>query len=697
MPIRHLSLLAALTLWAPNRSVAQDVAAARKLATTVQLAAEEYRLGVKDGRVIAAPEVEEARLFLAEARRGVPRLPASVSETVRVNLDRLDALVARVADPDSVDSGVTRLIKTLAAELHIELDEIPAEQPSLARGRELYQSRCAMCHGLAGHGDGAQAAGLSPRPANLADPAALSGSSPLDFYRRVTVGTAGTAMAPYEHLLSSADRWAVALYASTLRLPRPSGSRVPVELRSFSTTARMSDSEVLAALGSSATEADLAAVRTLPSRTAVTMGAVFSKVRSELDSAYQLARAGRGDDARTMAMDAYLTFERVERELLAKDPALTRQIEAAFASLRDRAGSGATPRQLGGIRQDLARALERAERTIVDRPAGSSLLMQSFVILVREGLEAILIIGALMAFLVKSGNSHRRRDIHLGVGAAILMSLLTAALLETVFALSPAHQEGLEGAVMLVAAATLFYVSYWLLSRLEVAKWNRFVKGKMESALSRGSVLALASVAFLAVYREGFETVLFYKALAVSGGPGDWAPITLGVLIGGVVLAAVYVAINRFGVRLPLKPLFGVTGALLYFMAAVFAGKGVAELQEGGLLSLTPALWAPRLPALGLYPTVESLAVQGLFVVLALIGISWVIWGKPRRPESAPAPEPRRTAAPPAGRPEKELLHSIDRIEADLAEVRSELERMRERVSPEDVSDTDPARRHPHS
>lgn len=699
--MRHHRLTFALVLLASiaSRAPAQDAAAARRLANTAQLAAEEYRLGVKGGRIIAPPEVDEARLFLAEARRNASRLPAHAAATATASLDKLDAMVARVADPDSVASGVSELVTALARDLNLPLDLIPAEVPSLARGREIYQTTCATCHGATGHGDGPQAVALTPRPANLADAAALLGSSPLDFYRRITVGTAGTSMAPYEPVLPAEDRWAVALYASTLRLPRP-GGRVPAELRSFSVTARMSDAEVLAALGPAATPSELAAVRTLPSQSAVAMGVVFTAVRRQLDSAYTLARSGRADDARTMAMDAYLSFERVERELIAKDPGLTSRIEAAFSSLRTRAGLGATPQQLSAIREDLARALERAERTIVDRASPSNLFAQSFVILVREGLEAILVIGALMAFLVRTGNSHRRRDIHLGVGAAVLMSLLTAAALETVFVLSRAHQEGLEGGVMLVACATLFYVSYWLLSKLEVAKWNRFVRGKMERALSRGSALALASVAFLAVYREGFETVLFYKALAVSGGAGDWAPIAGGILAGAAVLTVVYVAINRFGVRLPLKPLFGVTGALLYYMAFVFAGKGIAELQESGALALTPVGWAPRIPAMGIYPTVESLAVQAVLILLAIIGLAWIFLVEPRRLRVTRVLVPEGSAPPladPSPPPDKELLRSIDRIEADLAEVRSELERMRDRVTPEDATGTDRVRPRPRS
>jgi high-affinity iron transporter len=697
MPQNHLrtilnyAILPGLLLGgSPVALAAQDqAAAARRLAATAQLAAQEYRLGVKNGKVVAQEEVAEARLFLAEAHRNAVRLPAAFAREVGDALDQVDNLVARTADPDSVARRVSELVNRLATSLNIALDEIPADAPSLARGREVFQSTCAVCHGRSGQGDGPQAAVLVPKPANLADAPGLRDRSPLDFYRRITVGVAGTSMAPYEHVLSTEDRWAVAAYASVLRLPSPSGE-VPAALRSFPSSARLSDAEVLAILGKDSSYGRLAAVRIQPTSpaSAVVSAEVFNRVRRELDSAYALARAGRLEDARTAAMDAYVTFEQVERELKVKDPALTARIEAAFSSLRTRTAATATPEQLAGIRQELARALETAERTLVDRLSTSNLFVQSFIILVREGLEAILVIGALMAFLVKTGNGHRRRDIHLGVGAALLMSLLTAAALETIFVLSRSHQEGLEGGVMVLAAATLFYVSYWLLSKMEVAKWNRFVKGKVEHALTRGSALALASAAFLAVYREGFETVLFYKALAVSGGAGAWAPVLGGILVGGVVLGVVYVAINRFGVRLPLKPLFGVTGALLYYMAFVFAGKGIAELQESGAVSLTPLTWAPRIPAMGIYPTAESLAVQALLVGLAVIALVWIFLVEPARLRVTQVLVPKTsTDAVPGDAPpphDKELLRSIDRIEADLAEVRSELTRMREKVKPEE-------------
>ncbi len=208
---------------------------------------------------------------------------------------------------------------------------------------------------------------------------------------------------------------------------------------------------------------------------------------------------------------------------------------------------------------------------------------------------------------------------------------------------------------MLVATGVLFYVSYWLLSKMEVVKWNHFVKSKVQDALTGGSTLALASAAFLAVYREGFETVLFYKALFVSATAGGAMPVAAGMVVGALLLVVVYIAIDRFGVRLPLKPFFAVTSAFLYYMAFVFAGKGVAELQEGGTISTTVVSWAPRIPALGIYPTAESLAAQGLLLLLAAAALVWTFGIEPRRPSVTRlrAAEPAPTGKVPVAYPHR--------------------------------------------
>jgi high-affinity iron transporter len=459
--------------------------------------------------------------------------------------------------------------------------------------------------------------------------------SPLDYYRRITIGVVGTAMPSFELQLPAQDRWAAALHATLLRLPNPSGD-VPSALETVPVSGRMSDVELLRALQagdpSPAAMAQVAAIRSAqPDVTANASAQIFGQVRSQLESTYVLAR--RGDSsASTSAFDAYMTFEQVERGVRAKNPRLAAALEEGFAELRARVAGGATAAELDSTRQELALGLEQAERSLGDRLSPANLFFQSFVIMLREGLEAILIVGALMTFLVKMGAAHRKRDINRGVAAALGASLVTAFAIETVFHLTPARQEVLEGMTMVMATVVLFYVSYWLLSKMEVVKWNHFVKSKVNDALTSGSSVALASAAFLAVYREGFETILFYKALFLTGGPGNGSmPIVAGILVGAAVLVGVYVAISRFGVRLPLKPFFGVTSAFLYYMAFVFAGKGVAELQAGGVLPTTIVSGAPRWPALGIYPTVESLLAQSLLAILLLAALAWTFLIDPRR------------------------------------------------------------------
>jgi high-affinity iron transporter len=642
------------------RAASQDQApVVRRLAATAQLAAQEYRLGIQDGRVISQAEVDEARLFLRESRRSAQSLPADVRSVTVAAIDTLLQMVDRIGAADSIDARVQRLASSLSARFGVPLDQIPEQAPVLGRGAQVYQTNCAGCHGSLGRGDGPLAHGLDPKPSNLADGDALRDQSPLDYFRRISIGVVGTAMPAFESRLSADDRWAAAVYATLLRLPPPSGT-VPPALQPFATTGRMSDAQLLAALGgpdtSSTTLARVSAVRAFQPDASAGAGAqVLDHVRAQVESSYVLARKG-DTSASTRAFDAYMSFERVERELRAKNPGLAAELEASFAALRTGIAGGTRGVELEGIRRQLDTGLEKAERTLSDDLSPANLFLQSFIILIREGLEAILIVGALMTFLVKMGAAHRKRNIHIGVGAALAASLLTALALETVFHLTPARREALEGVTMVVAAIVLFYVSYWLLSKMEVDKWNQFVKSKVQDALTSGSGLALVSAAFLAVYREGFETVLFYKALFLTGGSsGGTVPILLGIGVGSVVMAGVYIAISRFGLRLPLRPFFGITSAFLYYMAFVFAGKGVAELQEGGLFSTTIVPGAPRVPALGIYPTLESLAAQGVLVALLLVALIWSFVIAPRRAK----------------------LRSRERRAADRGEMRAEVERLK--------------------
>jgi len=645
---------------------------ARRVTAAAALAAKEYAGGVSPrGTVIAPQEIDESKQFLDEAMLDVPGLPVAARAAADSGLRNLRGMLERTAPPESVSIRANTLVQRIAALAGGPLESFPSRLPSRARAVAVYTEQCIQCHGAAGRGDGPKGRHLTgPPAADLGDEAELHDVSPQDMYRKIAIGVAGTGMPEYAEALSAEDRWALTAYIMTFRAGQqrvlegeglyaaqcagchgsagqgdgPLAATLsvrPPALADLAIQARFSDRALedlirtgrpgtpmpgfARQLDTSATQDVVAFLRTLPlmeraNASSSPQASVFSAVRRQIDSAVTLRSS-------KIAFDAYMTFEQVETDVRAHNAALTGDLEDAFAALRERAAT-ASPEDLASIRARLFSGLERAERIVSDRNSTANLFTESFFLLLREGFEAILIIGALMAFLAKAGATERRRDVAKGAWAAVAASLATAVVVEMLFEITPGQREALEGVTMLIATGVLFYVSYWLFSKIEAAKWNAFVKGRMTDALSRGSSFALASVAFLAVYREGFETILFYKALLTSAGgstgSGGTTAVLAGVLAASLALVVVYIAINRFGVRIPMRPFFAVTSTMLYYMAFVFAGKGIADLQEAGVVPMTVLEWAPRAPFLGVYPTLESLALQGLLVVLLLFALAWL-------------------------------------------------------------------------
>jgi len=641
--------LAVLALTEPATVSAQDdpAALARRIATVSAIAADEYALGVAGGRVLSEAEVTEARLFLGEARDAAARLPEPVRTGAMRRLELLLEHARTLGDPDSLRAAVDDLRRTLATGLNVQLDPLPQHAPSLADGARLYATTCASCHGARGAGDGPAAAGLVPPPADLTNPTALAGSSPLDFFRKISVGIAGTGMTGYESSLTLEQRWALALYTSSLR--RTDGQRragaawvsascteCPVLLSDFAGLAGVSDDSLRALLTAAAGEqpSDDAVAYARTAGAAEVLGAdrrlaihrVVGRVGLMIDEVEALAAAGEGERARSRALEAYLEFEAIEREVGARSASAMAEVERAFAELRAAAAGG---RDLPGRAAEARRALSRA--AAVSGPQGAAVLAgQSLLIVLREGLEAILIVAALMAFLVKAGARERLREIGLGAALGIGASLITAAAFATVIRVSAAQQEAIEGITMLLASVVLFWVASWMVSKIEADKWRAFVQARMRDALSSGSAFALAGVAFLAVYREGVETVLFYAALL---GSAENAAGRIGVVAGfgagAALLVVVYLAIQRWGLRLPLKPFFAATGLLLTVLAVSFAGQGVAELQAAGWVPASP-LALPAVPALGLFPTVQTLLAQIAVAGAFLSALAWIFWLGPR-------------------------------------------------------------------
>jgi high-affinity iron transporter len=349
---------------------------------------------------------------------------------------------------------------------------------------------------------------------------------------------------------------------------------------------------------------------------------------AEVDKAAALYKKGETKNAVSALQDAYFdVFEAsgMEARIGARDANFKAALEGHFSMLVGRMKKGAPAEDLKGalaaMRVDFDKAVEMLGKG-ADSP--TALFFYSLMIILREGVEAILIITAIIAYLVKSGNKDKLRVIYNGCISALVLSLVTAILLKWVLKTSAASQEIMEGATMLLAAAVLFSVSYWLISKAEARKWMTYIKDKVSDSLSANSLRALWFTAFLAVYREGAETVLFYQALASDAAASGVTAMAGGFVLGCLLLVGIYLGMRHGALKLPLRPFFLFTGALLYYMAFVFAGKGMMELIEGKLFEPSLVSWAPKVPFIGIYPYVQTLVPQLIIILAAAAGLAYM-------------------------------------------------------------------------
>lgn len=357
----------------------------------------------------------------------------------------------------------------------------------------------------------------------------------------------------------------------------------------------------------------------------------LSKIKELVEKSVKEYKAGNSEKSASIARDAFILFEEeIGKEVSSKDSALEDEIESGILKLSTLMKASASMSEIEGEASKVYLGLEKAERLLTAETNPLLLFIQSLTIIVREGFEALIIVSAIVAYLRVSGNKDKIKIIYKGAILAVIASLITAWLIEQVFHLGVASQEILEGVTMLIAVLVLFYVSYWLISKVETKRWQKFIEGKIRDAITAGNQFILGSVAFFAVYREGFETVLFYKALFIGAPEGSYI-ITLGFGAGIILLALIFWIFYKYSVKIPVKQFFIVTSIILYYMSFTFMGNGIAELQEGGAVSMTPLSWAPNIPFLGMYPTVETFVGQMTLIIVFVFSLAYVFVIQPMR------------------------------------------------------------------
>ena len=259
--------------------------------------------------------------------------------------------------------------------------------------------------------------------------------------------------------------------------------------------------------------------------------------------------------------------------------------------------------------------------------------LPSLLVILREGMEAILVVAAVLAYLAKAGHKNKTPIVWGGVALAFALSIGLAVLFSYVTSLAGANQELLEGFAALFAVVMLIWVSNWMINKSSNKAWDEYIKKQTDASLSSGSLLGLAFISFLAVLREGAETILFYVPIVAAAGDKVHY-VWIGLAVGLVALVVIYLLIQFAAVRIPLRPFFTITSLLMAFMAFTFTGSGIGELQEADVVSLTPISGFPTIDILGIYPRVENLAAQA--IVLAII-VGLYFFGKARLAREAAA------------------------------------------------------------
>jgi high-affinity iron transporter len=598
---------------------------AQRLAHLMSYIAADYGGAVKDGAVTSQAEYDEQVSLLKEAAAiatrldGAPR-PAGV-ETSGVKLADLVSGVAAKVDAKAADTVVAAdATKARAAALAaFGVSEAPKELPNALRGKNLYHELCVDCHGPTGQGDGPKAKGLDPKPANYTAEDMADRLSPARVAATIRFGVSGTAMVPYPQL-SDEDRYSIAFYVLNLRHretePARDGLAYGLSYLATHTDAEIARDLEAAGVAKERVPAVLSDLRRRAAYEDRGAGSSLAIARGKVERAKAALSAGDRRSARALLIDAYLEgIEPAEPGIRAADPALAAGIEEQYGALRSALEASRSDEELGKAIDGFGRELARAEALLADRKTSrgfTATALSSAGIVLREGVEAALLIAALLGLARQAGLEKRRRFVHLGWASAVALGLLTWLLSAKLVTISGARREVIEGVTALLATGVLFYVSYSLLAKREVARWMKFLRERVSPARAAAS---LFGVAFLAAYREAFETVLFYQALLASNAPVGAAIV--GAIGGAVALVVLVLAYSRAGRFAPPQVFFKVSSYLLYALAVVFAGQGIAALQTVGALPLHP-LGSLRIPALGVHPTVETMGAQLLLIGAAV-------------------------------------------------------------------------------
>lgn len=609
-------------------ALAESPAEATKALHLLDYIGADYPPTVRDGKVLDDGEYREQQEFSALLADLVKGLPAHAE---RPALEQGVQTLRQAIDQRQDGASVARQARQLGARLAVayEVSQAPVITPDPTRGAALYAQNCSICHGDSGAGDGPAGVGLEPPPANLRSAERLDQLSLFDLYNTLGLGIEGTEMPSFADQLDERQRWDVAAYVASFTAD-PQAAKGD-QTWNLADLARQTPAEVAASEGAAALPA-FRAQRAQPPQVKRGPAQLLEYTASTLDKSLAAYREGDHDQAYDLSVAAYLEgFELVESSLDNIDTQVRKDTEKALMAYRQSLQDGLPVEQ---AQQRLAEAktqLDEAAKLLgSDGLSWSLSYISGLLILLREGLEAILVLAAILAFLRNTGQQSAVRSVNVGWGLALVAGFATWALAAYVIDVGGAQRELLEGCTALFASVMVLWLGVWMHDRRHAAAWQDYIKS---SLLSGGGRFGFAMLAFFSVYRELFEVILFYETLWLQSGPAGHNAVLAGGATALVLLVGLAWVILRGSAKLPLALFFSINAALLCALSVVFAGHGVKALQEAGVLGTRPIAFF-EFDWLGIHADAYSLAAQ----VVALTAIV-ILYGRSRLAEK------RRAAA----------------------------------------------------
>ena len=499
----------------------------------------------------------------------------------------------------------------------------------MAQAAALYQAQCAACHGVTGNGDGPLGLKLEPRPVAFTDKDRARERSAFALYQAISQGIEGTAM-PGFAAISEPDRWALAFFIGQFAHSNSEAvagqkvwaenAAVRAQLTSLDALSRMTEADLAKQVGDEPASLTMAYLHMHPEAVVQKRALSFDVARQKLAQSLVAVEKGQMGPATDLALSAYLDgVEPIEPTLATRDSALMGRIETAMGKYRSLLASKAAMSELQAQVKDIDDLFKEADELLSSSADATAAFLGSLTILVREGLEALLVVMAMIAFLRKAERGDMLRYVHAGWIGALALGVATWGVATYFVSISGASREITEGLSSLFAAVVLLSVGMWMHQKSMAGAWQKYIHDKLSAALTRKSAWFMFGLSFIAVYREVFETILFYAALWEQG---NHQAVLGGLVTGIAILAVVGVAMLRFSARLPIGKFFTWSSMLVAVLAVVLTGKGVAGLQEAGWLGVS-LYNGPRIDLLGIYPSLQGVVAQLLMAILVIAGFLW--------------------------------------------------------------------------